>query len=87
MSTEQETTYDKGFTRPAITRLARRAGVKSISEDCITPLRNILSMELDRILYTVAVVNQQHTTKTIMPDDVYDALTLLGINVAKTEDF
>ena len=87
MSKEQETSYDKGFTKPAITRLARRAGVKSISDDCMVPIRNILSMELDKILYTITVVNQQHATKTIMPDDVYDALALLDINVAKTEEF
>ena len=78
---------DKGFTKPAITRLARRAGVKSMSDDCVIPIRNLIGMELDKILQIAVIVNQQHSTKTIMPDDIYDALTILGTNVAKTEEF
>lgn len=78
---------DKGFTKPAITRLARRAGVKSMSDDCVVPIRNLIGMELDKILQTTLIVNQQHATKTIMPDDVYDALAICGIHVAKTEEF
>ena len=90
MSSENTNNQDfneKGFTKPAITRLARRAGVKSMSDDCINPIRNLIAMELDKILQTTLIVNQQHSTKTIMPEDVYDALSLYGIHVAKTEEF
>jgi len=87
MTDKESQNISLGFTKPAITRLARRAGVKSISDECMNPIRNIIGMELERILSTVVVVNQQHATKTIMPDDVYDALGLLNINVAKTEEF
>jgi len=85
--TTQDNITDKGFTKPAITRLARRAGVKSMSDDCVNPIRNLIGMELDRILSTVLIVNEQHATKTIMPDDIYEALGLLGTHVAKTEEF
>ena len=77
----------KGFTKPAITRLARRAGVKSMSDDCIIPLKHLVAMKLDEVLSTTLIVNSQHATKTIMPDDVYEALSLCGINVARTEEF
>ena len=82
-----EQTNGKGFTKPAITRLARRAGVKSMSDDCIVPLKHLVAMKLDEILSTTLVVNSQHATKTIMPEDVYEALSLCGINVARTEEF
>lgn len=77
----------KGFTKPAITRLARRAGVKSMSDDCICPIKHLIAMKLDDILETTLIVNSQHATKTIMPDDVYEAFSLCGINVARTEEF
>jgi histone H3/H4 len=77
----------KGFTKPAITRLARRAGVKSMSDECIVPLRHLVAIKLDEILRTTLIVNSQHATKTIMPDDVYEAFSLCGINVARTEEF
>jgi len=77
----------KGFTKPAITRLARRAGVKSMYDDCIVPLKHLVAMKLDEVLSTTLIVNSQHATKTIMPDDVYEALSLCGINVARTEEF
>ena len=32
----------KGITKPALTRLARKAGVKSMSENCINVLQKIL---------------------------------------------
>ena len=86
-NTNNQESNEKGFTKPAITRLARRAGVKSMSDDCINPIRNLIAMELDKILQTTLIVNQQHSTKTIMPEDVYDALSLYGIHVAKTEEF
>lgn len=78
---------EKGLTKPAITRLARRAGVKSMSDDCIAPIKHLIAMKLEEILYTTTVVNSQHTTKTIMPDDVYEGFAFLGINVARTDEF
>ena len=80
-------TNDRGLTKPAITRLARRAGVKSMSDDCVVPIRNLIAMKLDEIMSTTITVNTQHTTKTIMADDVYEALSFTGVNVARTVDF
>ena len=87
LNNENNNECAKGFTKPAITRLARRAGVKSMSDDCILPLKHLVAIKLNEILYTTTVVNDQHATKTIMPDDVYEALSLCGIHVARTEEF
>jgi len=76
----------QGFTKPAITRLARRAGVKSMSDDCVDVVRSMIALKLDEILKTTLVVNEQSTTKTIMSDDIYSALHFNGMNVARTEE-
>jgi len=76
-----------GISKPAITRLARKAGIKSMSDDCVTTIRNIIGMELSRTLNVVFVVNEQRNTKTIMPDDVFDALSLRGYSLTKSEQF
>ena len=71
-----------GITRPPLKRLARRAGVRSMSEQCAPLLRQLVALELNRIMRFTSVVNQQHNTKTVMIDDLYNALQLMGINVA-----
>jgi histone H3/H4 len=84
---EDESHVDRGLTKPAITRLARRAGVKSMSDECVGPVRNLVAMKLDELLSNAVIVNGQHTTKTIMEDDIYEALAFMNINVARTEEF
>jgi histone H3/H4 len=36
----------ESITRPSINRLARRAGVKSVSDDCFDVIKNIMSEKL-----------------------------------------
>ena len=84
---EDDVNTDRGLTKPAITRLARRAGVKSMSDECVGPVRNLVAMKLDELLSNAVIVNSQHTTKTIMEDDIYEALAFMNINVARTEEF
>jgi histone H3/H4 len=74
------------ITKPSITRLARRAGVKSVSDDCFNPIRNIIASRLDEIIKAVLVVNSEHQTKTLMTDDIYDAFSLLGNNITQSND-
>ena len=73
------------LTKPSSTRLARRAGVKSLSDDCHPTIRAIIRSYLSRVVGTAVVVNSEHNTKTLMPDDVYEALRLLGYNVAQSQ--
>ena len=76
----------ENITKPSITRLARRAGVKSLSEECYNNIRSIVNSELSDIILAVLVVNSEHQTKTLMADDVYNALRLLGCNVTQSDD-
>lgn len=74
------------ITKPSITRLARRAGVKSLSDDCFDTVRQIIYIHLDEIIKASLVVNSEHNTKTLMSDDIYDALGLIGYNVTQSRE-
>jgi len=74
------------MTRPSITRLARKAGVKSISEDCFTNIRALVSQHLHMIIQNALVINSEHQTKTLMADDIYESLAMLGENLAQSHD-
>jgi len=74
------------ITKPSITRLARRAGVKSVSDDCFNPIRSIISSKLDEIVEAALVVNSEHQTKTLMAEDIYETFTLLKHNVTQSND-
>ncbi len=76
----------EGITKPSLTRLARRAGVKSLSEDCFDTVRNLIGMKLSEVLKIVSIVNSEHQTKTIMASDIYEALHLLNYNVTQSND-
>lgn len=77
---------EQQLTKPSITRLARRAGVKSVSEECFNTIQDLVSNQLEEIIHAALVVNSEHQTKTLMPDDVSEALRLLGYNVAQSTD-
>jgi len=72
--------------KPSITRLSRRAGVKSLSDDCHDLIRKIIEYKLDEVLKAVISVNSEHNTKTILSSDVYDALHLLKHNVTASNE-
>ena len=74
------------LTRPSIMRIARRAGVKSISDDCYAEVRKLVDDKLKQVVDTALIVNSERHTKTIMTDDVYDAFSLLGHNVGRSND-
>lgn len=74
------------ITKPSITRLARRAGVKSVSDECFNPIRNIISYKMDDIIKTALIVNSEHQTKTLMAEDIYEAFILLKHNVTQSND-
>jgi len=76
----------ENITKPSITRLARRAGVKSISDDCYGTIRNLVGLYLSEVIVAALVVNSEHNTKTLMPEDIYEALRLRGYNVAQSNE-
>lgn len=74
------------FTKPSIIRLARRAGVKSMSEDCYEIVRNLIGLKLHEILRLAVIVNNERMTKTLMVDDVSEAFRLINKNIARSDD-
>ena len=72
------------ISKPSITKLARQAGIKSLSEDCFETVRNLIDEKLNEIVKTILVVNSEHQTKTIMVGDVYKSLQILNYNVAES---
>jgi histone H3/H4 len=74
------------ITRPSITRLARRAGVKSVSDDCFNDIRQLISSRMHDVAKNVLLVNSEHQTKTLMADDIYKALTLMNVNLAESSE-
>ena len=74
------------LTKPSITRLARKAGVKSLSDDCYNSIRDLVKSQLSEIIVAALVVNSEHNTKTLMSKDIYDALYLRGYNVTQSND-
>lgn len=74
------------ITKPSITRLARQAGVKSLSDECYNNIRNLITLYLTEVVAAALIVNSEHNTKTLMPEDVYEALRLRGYNVAQSHE-
>ncbi len=74
------------ITRPSITRLARKAGVKSISEDCFPVIRALIVQRMNSIIQNALIINSEHQTKTMMSEDIYEALSITGENLAQSHD-
>ena len=76
----------KGVTKPAMVRIARTAGVKSVSDDCFPVIRSVIYDKLDEIVKASLVMNSEHQTKTLMPEDIYGALRIKGHKVARSAE-
>jgi histone H3/H4 len=74
------------FTKPSIIRLARRAGVKSMSEDTFCLIQEIINLKTKELVNTALIINAEKNTKTLMKQDIYDAFLLLGENIAFSTD-
>jgi histone H3/H4 len=76
----------ENLPKPSITRLARKAGIKSLSDECHNTVRALVADILKKTSSNIFIVNSEHQTKTIMVDDVYEALRLMGHNVTESSE-
>ncbi len=67
-----------GITKPAIRRLARRGGVKRISNLIYPEVRAALKKFLEHVLRDTVVYTEHAQRKTVMPKDVVLALKRRG---------
>jgi histone H3/H4 len=74
----------KGITKPSLTRLARRGGVKSLSDDCFDTVRNLIGLKLENIIETIVIVNSSSQTKIITLEDVYKSFHILNCNITES---
>lgn len=74
----------KGITKPSLTRLARRGGVKSLSDDCFDTVRNLIGLKLENIIETIVIVNSSSQTKIISLEDVYKSFHILNYNITES---
>ena len=74
------------ITKPSLVRLARKAGIKSMSDDCCPEIYNLITNNLDTIIQSSLIVNSEGGTKTLMNNDVYQAMKLNGYIVAESTE-
>ena len=74
------------INKPSLSRLARKAGVKSISEDSYPQINNFIEEKLNEVLRGILIINSEKNTKTIMPEDIYAGLNLCGYNVTSSTE-
>lgn len=86
LQTEEHIDLSQGITKPSLIRLSRRAGVKSVSESCYEVMRELIVEHLTEIIKLTLITNSEHQTRTIMVEDVYKAVNLLGYVVAHSND-
>jgi histone H3/H4 len=76
----------KNITKPSIIKVARKAGVKNISEDCMDPIRQLIVSDITEIMRHCVLINNIKGTKTILLDDLHEALKIMGYNTAKSDE-
>ena len=68
----------KGITKPAIRRLARRGGVKRISDLIYEETRDVLKVFLENVILYAVIYTEHAKRKTVTAMDVVYALKRQG---------
>lgn len=74
------------ITKPSISRLARVAGIKTISEDCYLVIHETIGEEIEKIISTAFIINSGNNTKTLMIEDIRDSFRLNGYNITESNN-
>ncbi len=82
MSDNGSETSDKmRFSKPSILRLARKAGVKCIAENCYELIDTMIYMRLQEIIEDGLTVKNSRGGKVLTQDDIRESLILKGVHV------
>jgi len=65
-------------------RLARKAGVKSMSVGCYPLIHRVILAKLHDVAKITLIANSENHTKTIMGNDIVNTLSILGHNVGES---
>ena len=75
---------NNSITKPSIQRLCKKAGVKSMSLECVELIKNIMELECDELIETLLSFNECGKTKTIMVKDIYKSIEEHGYKLSKS---
>ena len=79
-------TTDTFITKPSITRIARKAGIKSVSEECYPLIQKVIKDMITDVIRTSLIINDEQNTKTLMVDDTYKSIRINGYNIAQSSE-
>lgn len=72
------------FSKPSILRLARKAGIKCVSDESYELIDSMIYARFQEIIYDGLQIKNLRGGKVLTQDDIKDALSLRGINVPIT---
>ncbi len=80
MSDSEQTAVPQelNFTRPSITKIARKAGVKSLADECFVLVDTLMMDSIETLVREGLLVNRVRGGKVLTVDDVQAALMQRG---------
>ena len=69
------------ISKQGIIRLARKAGVKSLSNKCVNVIRELMYERVEELLKIMIIFNENKKNKIILLDDLVKSLEYEGINL------
>ncbi len=69
----------KYFTKPSILKLARKAGVKSLSEDAYPVIDTILAARIEQLVRDGLHIHQMRGARVLTCDDIQKGAELRGM--------
>ena len=73
------------ISKSSIKRIARKSGVKNISDDCYITIYDNIDKMINDIIKSAIIINNGQNTKTLMLDDIYNSFEMNGYKIAKSD--
>jgi histone H3/H4 len=74
------------ITKSSISRLAKRAGIKNLSEDSYQAINKIIEKDVKDLVKILLIANCENNNKTININDIYNCFSIKGYNVSYSDD-
>lgn len=73
------------ISKSSIKRIARKSGIKNISDDCYITIYDNIDKMINDIIKSAIIINNGQNTKTLMLDDIYNSFEMNGYKIAKSD--
>jgi histone H3/H4 len=74
------------ITKPSIQRLCKKAGVKSMSVECVDLIKHLMEFECEELIDNIISYNETSKAKTVMVEDVYKSISDTGYILSKSDN-